>query len=237
MQRKSPSLKGRFGLGRKPVSPPTSMTHSLLHGLKGQVDAKDRNSTSDAPRIPLADIQPVNERATHGDPFREAVHTSPAPAATREHRRSSIASSISTMFSNVIRRSPSSRRNIVPVRGPDGNFLPPMHLAQRKGSRYAQPKESTQGKDSLKNIQDAKPSGRLRSLKEELEIQHVERPAELKLKTLRLVNKVLSDGQPVANLVPIVKELEVRQSIIEDRETKQRVVVVEIKVCAPYFCW
>ena len=51
------------------------------------------------------------------------------------------------------------------------------------------------------------------------------------LRPLRLVNKVLSDGHPVANLIPAGPEVEVKQRIVDDRKTGERTVVVEMKVC------
>jgi hypothetical protein len=58
----------------------------------------------------------------------------------------------------------------------------------------------------------------------------VEKPVNHRLRPLRLVNKVLSEGKPVANLVPARRKIEVEQRITENETTRERLVVVEMKV-------
>jgi hypothetical protein len=144
------------------------------------------------------------------------------------------------MFSNIIRRSSSSRKDVALVRGEDGKFLPPMHLANRKGSRYAEPKPTfpapVNGGLSARHAPVAQPeTARTWGEKAAKEVAPVRGQAKVRgLKPLRLVNKVLSEGHPVANLVPGCREVEVNQKVVDDEETNERVVIVEMKVCVRF---
>jgi hypothetical protein len=67
------------------------------------------------------------------------------------------------------------------------------------------------------------------------EVAPVQRHEKVRgLRPLRLVNKVLSEGHPVANLVPGCREVEVNQKVVENEETNERVVIVEMKVCVRF---
>ena len=175
-------------------------------------------------RVPLAPIKVSSNQETRYN----ATKNTP-PTVNAERKRVSVTSSISNFVSNAIRRSP-TRRECLPVRDAGGNFMPPMHLAQRKGSKYA----PSSGRQSQKNVEkENKPPVRARVLHTVNERPAtVEATSVFKLKPLNLVNKVLSSSQPVANLVPTGQAT---QKVVEDRLTGELKVITEVRVCRMTF--